>query len=215
MKPSEAIVGAALAISLAGCVVRGTPKTAAVPATPQPAAPAAPAPEPPPQPLSIPQTEVQLPPAQPLSAEAMATLQPPEPATGPVTNPTRTTRRNPSVTNTPAQPRPEAPAPVTPAPVAPAPAPPPAEAHPLIQEIVPAGEQKRLLDSAEGRKREIQQSLNTLGHKRLNRHQQTTVSRIRAFVRDSDDAQRRGDMRQADALAERAQMLLRELQNEQ
>src|SRR5439155_1157489 len=121
---------------------------------------------------------------------------------------------NTTVTNTPAPPRTEPPAPVTPAPVAPAPAP-AGEAHPLIQEIVPAGEQKRLLDSAEGRKREIQQSLNTLGHKRLNRHQQTTVSRIRAFVKDSEDAQRRGDMRQADALAERAQMLLRELQNGQ
>jgi hypothetical protein len=214
MKRSEAIVAAALAISLAGCVVHGTPKTAAAPPTPQPAAPAAPAPEPPPEPLSIPQTQVQLPPAQPLSAEALATLQPPEPATGPAVNPTRTTRRNTTLTNTPAPPRTEPPAPVTPAPVAPAPAP-AGEAHPLIQEIVPAGEQKRLLDSAEGRKREIQQSLNTLGHKRLNRHQQTTVSRIRAFVKDSEDAQRRGDMRQADALAERAQMLLRELQNGQ
>jgi len=215
MKRSEAIVAAALAISLAGCVVRAKPKTATIPPTPQPAAPVAPAPEPPPEPLSIPQTQIELPPAQPLSAEAMATLQPPEPATGPVTSPTRTTRRN-TVTNTPAQPRTEAPAPVTPAPAAAAPPPAPAaEAHPLIQEIVPAGEQKRLLDSAEGRKREIQQSLSSLGRKRLNRHQQTTVSRIRAFVKDSDDAQSRGDMRQADALAERAQMLLRELQNGQ
>jgi hypothetical protein len=214
MKRSEAIVAAALAISLAGCVVRGTPKTAATPPAPQPAAPVAPAPEPPPEPLSIPQTQVELPPAQPLSAEAMATLQPPEPATGPVTSPTRTTRRNPATTNPPAQPRTEPPAPVTPPPAAAAPAP-AAEAHPPIQEIVPAGEQKRLLDSAEGRKREIQQSLNSMARKHLNRHQQTTVSRIRAFIKDSDDAQNRGDMRQADALAERAQMLLRELQNGQ
>jgi len=57
MKRLEAILAVAMAISLAGCILRGTPKAAATPpAAPQPVVAAAP--PPPPQPLSIPQTQV-------------------------------------------------------------------------------------------------------------------------------------------------------------
>ena len=45
--------------------------------------------------------------------------------------------------------------------------------------------------------------------------QRNTVERIRAFVKDSDEAEKRGDMREADALAERAVILMRELQSGQ
>src|SRR5947209_9392765 len=87
MKHSKSILGGCLvgclAISLAGCVVRGAPKTAkAMPPAPKPVAalPAAP-----PEPLSIPQTNVALPAPQPLDPEALVTLPPPpEPAPEPV-----------------------------------------------------------------------------------------------------------------------------------
>src|SRR5579862_9867096 len=88
MRLVQAILVAALAISLAGCVVRAKPKTtAAVPAAPQPVpAPAAPAP--PPEPLSIPQTRVQLPRPQIFNPDSVAEPQvaAPEAATAPARN---------------------------------------------------------------------------------------------------------------------------------
>jgi hypothetical protein len=204
MRRVEAILVAALAISLAGCVVRGKPKAAAaVPPAPKPA-PSAPAA--PPQPLSIPQTQVQLPPPQPVNPEALPSEPPTEPPAETTSTTTRGNRGRPAVSH--------APRPETAAPPAAAPAP-VAEPRAPMQEVVPAGEQKRWQDSAQARKREIQKWLDTAGRQRLTSHQRNTVERIRAFLKDSDDAERRGDMREADALAERAQILLRELQNAQ
>jgi hypothetical protein len=207
MRLVQAILTAALAISLTGCVVRGTPKTtAAVPAAPQPTpAPAAPAP--PPEPLSIPQTQVQLPPPQPFNPESVPELQvtTPEAATAPAHN-----NRSRSGSAAPAAPpKPETAPPVAPPPVV-------VEApRPPIQEVVPAAEQKRLQDSAHARKRQIIRWLDTRGRKGFNQQQQGIVDRIRAFLKDSDAAEHRGDMREADAIAEHAQILLRELQNGQ
>jgi hypothetical protein len=46
---------------------------------------------------------------------------------------------------------------------------------------------------------------------RLTTDQKKIVTRVHAFVIQSDDAEKRGDMRQADALAERGLVLAKEL----
>ena len=71
MTRATVVLVAALAIPLAGCAWSGKPKAAVIPAPPQPAAPA-----PAPEPLSIPQTRVDLPPPQPLDPAAVVTAAP-------------------------------------------------------------------------------------------------------------------------------------------
>jgi hypothetical protein len=83
--------------------------------------------------------------------------------------------------------------------------------RPPIGEIVPADERKRYQDSADQRKREIRFLLQQAKGRRLNAEQNKTVKRINNFLAQSDDAEKRGDMRQADALAERGVVLAREL----
>ena len=103
----------------------------------------------------------------------------------------------------------------TPQPAAPTPpaAVEPEPPRPTVQEIIPAGELKRLQDSADARKAEIKKIVDTARARGLNRDQKALVTRIDSFVQLSDDAEKRNDMRQADSLAERAQILSRELQN--
>lgn len=207
MKRLEAILAVAMALSLAGCVVHGKPKpVAATPAPPQPE-PTAAAPTPPPEPLSIPQTQVKLPPEQPLTSEALQTLQPPEQTPPATTNAnTRPARRPPPQTTTPRTETPPAAAP----PVAP---PATAEpARPQVQEMLDPAERNRLQGLADAHKREIRQWLTPPRARRLNKD---TVNRIQSFLKASDDAEQKGDMREANALAERALILMRELQGGQ
>jgi hypothetical protein len=193
----EAILPLALALSLAGCVLSGKPKTtaAAVPPQPQPAV--QPKPAPPPEPLSIPQTQVQLPPPQPVNPEALAVPAPPEPVEAPAAPKTvrRTAGGSPP-------PKPEVVTPV---------APPAEPERATIQEIVPADEKKRYQESADASKREIRQLLEQAKSHRLTTDQKKMVTRVQSFVTLSDDAEKRGDMRQADALAERGLVLAKEL----
>jgi hypothetical protein len=192
----EAILAVALALSMAGCVLSGKPKTAAVPPQPQPAA--QPKPAPPPEPLSIPQTQVQLPPPQPVNLDALAVPAPPEPVeTAPAPKPVRRT-----AAGSPPPAKPEIVGPVAP-PAEPERAP--------VQEIVPADERKRYQESADASKREIRQLLEHAKAHRLNTDQRKMVTRIQAFLTQSDDAEKRGDMRQADALAERGLVLAKDL----
>ena len=203
IRATEAILAACMAISLAGCVLRGSPKTAAaVPAAPKPVASAPPAPPPPP--LSIPQTNVELPKPQPLDPEALITAPPPEPVPETSTA-TRSTRRS----NTPSQgTASNSPTRIETPPVPPQPEP----ERPPIQEIVPAAEQKRLQDSVQSRKADINRILDQTKNRRLGKLQLGVVRTIRSFVDLADDAEKHGDFRQADALAERAQILAREFQ---
>jgi hypothetical protein len=193
----EAILAVALAVSMAGCVLKGKPKIAAAPPQPQPAA--QPNPTPPPEPLSVPQTQVQLPPPQPVNPEALAVPAPPEPVEpAPAPKPARRT----AVGSPP--PKPEVVGPVaTPSPAEPERAP--------IQEIVPADEKKRYRESAEASKREIRHLLEQAKAHRLTTEQKKIATRVQAFVAQSDDAEKRGDMRQADALAERGLVLAKDL----
>ena len=191
----EVILAFALALLMAGCVLKGKPKTAPVPPQPQPAV--QPKPAPPPEPLSIPQTQVQLPPPQPVNPEALAVPTPPEPIeAAPAPKPVRRTAAGSP------PPKPEVVAPVV-APAEPERAP--------IQEIVPPDERRRYQESADASKREIQQLLEQIKAHRLTTEQKKIVIRVRAFVTQSDDAEKRGDMRQADALAERGLVLAKEL----
>jgi len=192
----EAIIAAALALSMAGCALSGKPNTAvAVPPQPQPAV--QPKAAPPAGPLSVPQTQVELPPPQPVNPDALTAVQPPEPA-----EPAAAPKPPRRTTVAPPQPKPEVAAPT----VQPA-----GPERPPIQEIVPADEKRHYQESADGRKREIRQLLEQTKGRRLTSEQTKTLKRIQLFVAQSDDAEKRGDMRQADALADRGLVLAREL----
>jgi hypothetical protein len=205
MRRAQMVVAAWMALSSAGCVLRGKKQAKVNPTPPAPAPVVKPAPTAPPQPLSIPQTQAQLPPPQPISPEAMATLQPaPQPLESPA---------EPRAPRRPAGPvaapnRPETPPVAAQTPPA---ATPEAEQRPTVQEIVAPAELKRLQESADGRKLEIRKVLEQAQARGLSRDQREVVARIQSFVQLSDDAEKRGDMRQADALAERGQLLGREL----
>ena len=72
---------------------------------------------------------------------------------------------------------------------------------------------KRLQDQAQGRRLEVEGILSEVTKRRLTWAQRNVVNSIKSFVNASNDAEKRHDMRQADALAERAQILARDLQN--
>jgi len=194
MKLTHAILVGCMAIGLAGCVLRGAPKTAkAVPPPPKPEAAPPPAP---PQPLSIPQTNVELPAPQPIDPDALTLVPLPEPLPEPPAP--RSTRRTRAA---PALPKPEVTPPAEP------------EQRPAIQEIIPAAEQRRLHDSVERRRAEINQILRETSGRRQTSLQKGVVRTIGSFMELCAEAEKRGDWKQADGLAERAQVLARELQS--
>jgi hypothetical protein len=96
--------------------------------------------------------------------------------------------------------------------IPPGPAATPAETEPRgeIQEIIPPAELKRLQDSVAARKQEIRKVLEMADKSKLTAEQQSVVTRIQSFLQQSDDAEKRSEWRQADALAERAQALAKE-----
>jgi hypothetical protein len=196
---AKVLLTALLSMVLAGCTLRGKPKAVLPPAAPQPAAIPAPPPTPPP-PLSIPQTRVELPKPQPVDPAALVvetTPREPEPEPQPTT-PTRSRRTTPAAT----------PPPVA----APAPEPP----RETFREMVSPTEAKRLLDQAQGRRREVAQILDQLGKRStLTPAQRNVMSTIKNFLVLSDEAEKHNDPRQADSFAERAQILAKELQSEQ
>jgi len=192
----EAILAAVLvllaALTMAGCAANKS-KSAAIVVPPAPL-PSPAAQNPAREPLSVPQTQVQLPPPQPVNLDALAVPEAPAPpAPAPPPKPVRRT-----------------PQPSKPEPVAPAAQPPEPERAP-IQEILSADERRRFQESAEARKRDTRQWLEQAKAHRLTADQRRTVARIQSFLTQSDDAQKRGDMRQADALAERGLVLAKEL----
>ncbi len=197
MRRAKVVLVAALAIPLAGCLLSGKPKTVA--ATPAPPVPAAPAP--PPEPLSIPQTQVNLPAPQPLDPAALATAPPvaaPQPGTPkPAAPPQRAVRPAPA-------PQPKPPEPVeTPAP----------EPRPPIQEILPANVEKEFEASAQKHKTDTRALLaeaQRRGH--LTANERRVIADIYQFLKQSDQAESNKDMRSADRLAERAHILAKELE---
>jgi hypothetical protein len=83
--------------------------------------------------------------------------------------------------------------------------------RPPIQEIVPPAELNRLQAEAVKSKQEISQRLEQIRRRRLNRQDQDTRERVQSFVRQSDEAQRKGDMRLAYELASRGLVLAKTL----
>ncbi|MGO9230346.1 MAG: hypothetical protein ACLQKA_14225 [Bryobacteraceae bacterium] len=186
-----------LAASLTGCVLQGKKRAAqATPAAPAPAA----KPSTPPRPLSIPQTQVEIPTPQPVSEEALAAGQTAQDAPEPATPP-RPVHHN--VPPPAANPRPEAPPVVTEEP-----------ARAPIQEVLSLPERKQLQDSTAERKREIRRLVDLARSRRLNSHELSVVARIEGLVRLSGDAEAKGDLREADGLAQRALVLARDLDSE-
>ncbi len=175
------------------------------PPPPQPApVAAAPAPAPPSQPLSMPQTEVKLPPEQPIDPDALTkeptTASPQE--TPPPSRPTRPRAKPapPVVTETPAPP-----------------ATPPAATSPetergTVREVLPEAERNRLQNSAQTHRREVTGWLNGNKGRRIDPNNPTVV-RIRSLLAASQEAEGKGDMREASDLADRAVTFWRELQS--
>jgi hypothetical protein len=191
-----ALLTALFSVVLAGCALQGkAAKTAVTPAVaPKPVATPAPA-APPAAPLSTPQTQVTLPAPQPWDPAALETeTTPPEPL--PAAAPPAPARR------------PSGPA-VGP-PVAAPPAPEPRE---TVQELVSPTESRRLQDRAVARRVEVKQILEQLGRRQMSGTQQNVMATIKSFLTLSEEAEKHNDMRQADALAERAQILAKELQS--
>jgi hypothetical protein len=81
-----------------------------------------------------------------------------------------------------------------------------------VQAIVPADQVKKLQDSAQTRKREARQLLSQTPQSR-NAQRRDLRRRAETFLNQSDQAEQRGDMLQADSLAEMALALARELQS--
>jgi hypothetical protein len=187
----------AASLALVGCAARA--KTAA--ANPATMKPATPAPPPAPVKLSTPQTQVELPRPQPYDSTALDTVQ---------AAPSDTNANKPATPAPPPRPvarpvRTETPPPVVSAPTE--------TARPPMQEIIPQTDLKRLQESAQGRKREVAGILEQFQGRRLSKPLQIKLGEINNFVKLSDDFEKRGEMRQADAMAEKAQILARQLPN--
>ena len=199
MQRATSILAVAIALTMAGCMLRGKPAAKAPVAVSKP--PVAPAPSPPP-PLSIPQTNVQLPTPQPLDPNALATTQPQEelPAPPPMAPPKAPTKSGRSTQT--ATPRVESPPAATPEP----------GRTPVREVVSSVEEQGRLREEANNHMRETRVRVDAAQSRRLNNKQRTLIDRIQTFLRQSEEAGRRGDWRQASELAGKAVVLAKDLQ---
>jgi hypothetical protein len=199
MRSEAAVIAAALVLALAGCASHAKPMAASQPG-----------------PLSVPQTHVTLPPPQPLDPDALASetdVKPPEAPTlppAPAAPAESAESAAPAPTTPPRRPPRTVAAQPIPSPVEPAaqPVPPPVE-RPPIQAVVPAQQQKKLKALAQARKKEVKATLARMSSRRLSADDLDLVKRIEFFVKQSDEAEGRGDMSQADVFAQRAQDLAR------
>jgi DedD protein len=167
---------------------------------------AQPAPQAPPEPLSSPQTQIQLPNPQPLDPAALVAnpepSQPQQPARSRNSRMARNNTRSEPAAAPPASPPVDAQAPA---------ATPPAEERPRLQPILPPEEVRRIQETIASRNREIHERLSQV-RTRQGSAEESMVGRIRSLVSLSDEAAKRGDMTQADALSEKALVLARGLE---
>jgi outer membrane biosynthesis protein TonB len=209
-KYGSAVLAGALAFGMTACVIRAK----------QTAANAAP-----PAPLSTPQTKVTLPEPQPLDPYALETDEPspqpsepkapPEvakpaeqvaPPVVPPPPPKKAARTTSKQAPRKAPPEVAQASQTVPAEVAPPAA---AEQRPPVQAIVSAEDQKKLKDSADGRKREVRAVVARIKGQRMSASDQDLVKRIESFLVQSDTAEKNGDMSRADDFAQLAQALAR------
>jgi len=203
MRRAMVVLVAAMAMVLAGCVLSG--KSKAMPATPAAPQPPASAPA---EPLSIPQTQAdELPPRVPLDLEALRTAQPVQSAPQ--------TEQKPAPSQPPAKPRvagSSAPTvPVGPKPVDAAP-PPPETARPAVQEVLRPDEQRQLQEDAHSNRADAAALLARARQRRLSAAESRKASDINQFLKQSEQAEKNGDMRKAEQFARNAAILAKELQ---
>jgi hypothetical protein len=186
------------ALTGSGCVLSRKKAAAQTPPAPKPAATQSASNEP----LSIPQTDVKLPPPQPVNPDALATVPEAQPLPAPPeTNLPQRPRRPPAVVLTKPPETPPAPPPSA-----------PAEERPTrIQPLVTPEQQGRILDTLNERKRRIDERLHQMERRHPTEQEQNIIARIRSFQDLSEQARKRGDLAQADALSERALILAQEL----
>ena len=84
--------------------------------------------------------------------------------------------------------------------------------RPPVQELLSPDEQKQLLAATQRDRQEAQRLLDRAGARRLNRPQQQLKGSAEQYLKLSQDAEGRGDLRQARELAARAAVLAKELQ---
>jgi hypothetical protein len=196
-------------VTLPSCSLRK--KTAALP-PPTPIQPVVLTPPPAPQPLSTPQTRIQLPPEQAVSAEALATI-PSVPvearAQSAAAEPEAPPSKKPGSTapSTAAQPATTGETP----PAVQETVPPAGEVQPSLQPFYTDQERRRVGAKLESNKKEIDELLRPLTRNGMSADQKSVADRIHSFTEQADDSARRGDLRAAEGLSERGLILAREL----
>jgi len=191
-----------LALVLSACETK-TPRAATVP-PPQPATAKAEAPQEPPsvEPISIPQTQVQLPSPQPIDPQALAT--PPMSVPG-----------EPAKSHQSRQSKKQAPQPASPAgkgETEAAETPPPTETQrPLIAPVLSDDERRRLNEDIASRLKDVDLMLGRLVALRLSDGEKDSVEKIRSFQKLAREAMDHGEIQQASGLAERAVLLAQEV----
>ena len=196
----------AIIVALSGCSLKGKPKTASIPSTPTaggnaPYRSVSPPPEPP---YAEPQTRVSLPAPQPVNEQAANIVKPPEPvaqAQPPAPKPAKPVRV--AQQNTP-------PAPVQPPPQEPPP-PPQTAVRNRIRPVDSAAERQRLQREIEVRRAEAERIVSEVSSKPLSDAQKDIIVRVQGFLDQAAQALNDNDLRQADALSNRALLLSRDL----
>jgi len=188
---------AILAMAMAGCISHAKP-AAATPAVPVGAgsvAVAAPAAES----LSTPQTQVVLPPEQPFNPDSLvvekATPAPPAPAP-----PAPAPAAHRSIVAA-APPKPDTPPETVEAP----------PARPPVEEVVPDAQRDELRGRANTTRKTVREWLDSHSTQHLNAQGKRTRANIESLLQRSEEAERRGDLQAAAQLADRAELLMKEL----
>jgi len=171
-------------------------------ATPKPNPPAPPVDTASDLPISVPQTQVNLPTPQPIQAEALATIRPEAPPPPEPVNPTVKPRNSTSRT----EPRQQVTVPLPPAGPAAPPATPPAS-RPRIRPVETPAERQRLLAGIGARQKQVQDALARAKNRQLTEAEKSAVERIQAFLEQTEAALKDQDLQQADALSNRALLL--------
>jgi hypothetical protein len=195
-----------LALVLSACEMK-TPRAKTQP-PPQPdSAKAEPAPESAPtEPLSSPQTQVRLPSPQPIDPDALATPPVYVPADASQTNKARHggKKQGPQPASAASPGKPET--------VEAADAPPATEtSRPPIGPVLSDEERRRMTEDISSRLQEVEKMLGRIAALHPTDAEKASVEKIRSFHRLSHEALERGEIQQANALADRAVLLAQEV----
>ena len=200
---------AALALSLAGCIPEKPVKASATPPAPQPVTSKAPEDTP----IAYVQNVGVLPPAQAIPAGALSVEPPPQLAEHKNVGDSDTTpRRHAASQSASARMKPAEPAAVPPVTL------PPAAAAPVTP-LVTAGGGSQLQADDNGPPRDlvaskiqgVRANAGRIESSRLGPKQRSTYRRVQSFIKLADQAMSRGELRQANELADRAATLARAL----